>query len=57
MIRPDGFVGPPLGRKEMELCLWMLRETMDIAEVLETQLRAIEIVAAHEVVAARGRNQ
>jgi hypothetical protein len=52
MIQPDGFVGHALGRKEMEIYLLLLHETMNVAEVLAAQLRAIEIVAAHEQVAS-----
>ena len=48
MIRPEGFVGLPLGRREMEIYLHLLNDTMNVAEVLTAQLRAIEIVAAHD---------
>jgi hypothetical protein len=36
----------------MEIALLMLHETMDTAEVLAVELRAIEIIAAHDKVAA-----
>lgn len=52
MIRPEGYVGLPLGRKEMEIYLHLLHDTMNVAEMLTAQLRAIEIVAAHERVGA-----
>jgi hypothetical protein len=37
----------------MEIYLLLLHQTMDVAEALTVQLRAIEIVAAHEKLAER----
>ncbi len=42
----------PLNRAQMEIYLTLLHETMNVAEMLTAQLRAIEIVAAHEKLAA-----
>jgi hypothetical protein len=47
---PDGFVGRTLDRRQMEVYLCMVRETMNVAEILAAQLRAIEIIAAHDAV-------
>ncbi len=48
MVKPEGFVGLPLGRREMEIYLRLLDETMNVAQMLTAQLRAIEIIAAHD---------
>jgi hypothetical protein len=55
-IMPDGFIGQPLGRREMEIYLRLVHETMDVAEILTAQLRAIEIIAAHDKI-GRDRGQ
>jgi hypothetical protein len=48
VVKPEGFVGLPLGRREMEIYLRLLDETMNVAQMLTAQLRAIEIIAAHD---------
>jgi hypothetical protein len=48
VVKPEGFVGLPLGRREMEIHLRLLDETMNVAQMLTAQLRAIEIIAAHD---------
>lgn len=47
--KPDGFVGLPLTKKQVEVYLHLLHETMNVAQMFTAQLRAIEIIAANEV--------
>jgi len=35
----------PLTAREMKVYLWLLRETMEQAEILAAQLRAIQVIA------------
>lgn len=57
MTRPDGLVGLTLGPRQTEIYLRLVDDTMSPAEQLAMQLRAVEIVAAHEKVGAmQGRH-
>ena len=48
----NGLVGRRLNSRQLEIYLWLTHEGMTVPEILTAQARAIEIVAAHERVAA-----
>jgi hypothetical protein len=53
VTQANGFLGRRLNPMQVEVYLWLAHEGMtSVAEILATQDRAIEIVAAHEKVGA-----
>jgi hypothetical protein len=48
--RVTGLVGPrPLTRREMEIYLWLVHETMSVAEILAAQIQAIDVIANNPI--------